>query len=101
MKYRYGADALACGWEGNSAVTMIMLCNWADIIIVVQEAMKEKVIEDCRHKVSVFDVGVDRFFNPNVELLTLFDNMIQHNIHSVEGEGVKGAVCQKSLNQQM
>ena len=90
LKYRYGVDALACGWEGNSHDTVEMLCEWADIIIVVQAFMKEKILIEQQHKVRVFDVGVDRFFQPNVELLELFDEMIKNNIRSIEGESVKG-----------
>lgn len=88
LKYQYGADALNCGWEGNSAATVKMLCAWAEIIIVVEEFMKPKVNEEFQHKVRVFDCGPDRFFQPNVELLAIFDEMIQNNIRSVEGESV-------------
>lgn len=84
LKYRYGADALACGYEGNANDTLEMLSNWADIIIVVQAFMKEKILVAQQHKVRVFDVGVDRFFKPNVELIELFDDMVQDNMKATE-----------------
>lgn len=86
LKYRYGADALACGWEGNSHDTVEMLCAWADFIIIVQEFMREKILIEHQHKVHVFDVGIDRFFRPNMELLELFDGMILQNIKTTEGD---------------
>lgn len=90
LKYRYGADALACGWEGNTNDTVEMLCAWAEIILVVEAFMKPKVNDEFQHKVRVFDCGPDRFFQPNVELLAIFDGMIKNNIRSIEGESVKG-----------
>lgn len=86
LKYRYGVDAIACGWEGNEPATVEMLCEWAERIIVVEAFMKPKVNEEFQHKVRIFDVGPDRFFQPNVELLEIFDDMIQNNIRSVEGD---------------
>ena len=85
LKYRYGADALCCGWEGNSKKTVEMLCDWADFIIIVEAQMKHRISEEYHGKMRVFDCGPDRFFNPNNELLEIFDTMILTNIKS-EGE---------------
>lgn len=85
LKYRYGADALNCGFEGNAPTTVKMLCEWADFIIVVEAHMKHRISEEYHYKTRVFDCGPDRFFNPNKELLEIFDTMILTNIKS---EGV-------------
>lgn len=88
LKYRYGVDALACGWEGNEPATVEMLCEWAERIIVVEEFMIEKIADKHQPKVRCFDVGPDRFFQPNIELLQLFDGMIAKNIRTKDGEFV-------------
>ena len=57
------ADAIACGWSTNTPQTIAMLCDWADRIIVVQEHYREKIPKKYRDKVSVYDVGRDRWLN--------------------------------------
>jgi hypothetical protein len=77
LKYSYGHDAIACGWEKNSAATIEMLADWADRIIVVESHFVERVPDRCRAKVSVYDVGPDRWFNSlHLELIGLFNAMI-------------------------
>lgn len=85
LKYKYGADALNCGWQGNAPATLKMLCEWAEFIILVEEWMREKISQEYHYKVRVFDVGPDRFFQPNMELIELFDQMIVKNIKATEG----------------
>ena len=52
-----------------------MLAAWADRIILMQNWPKEtvRIPDDCWHKVRVFDVGPDRWFNafhPEIRKLT-------------------------------
>jgi len=84
LKYSYGVDALACGYEGNTHSTLEMLCGWSDYIIVVQPQMMSYIPERFQEKVRVFDVGPDRFFQPNNELLDLFNEKIIGQIRSID-----------------
>ena len=77
LKYRYGFDALAAGFEGNTPATLRYLCEWAELIIIVQPYM-QSAIPKCFHaKLALYDVGEDRWMALNVELLDLFDGMIK------------------------
>jgi predicted protein tyrosine phosphatase len=79
FKYKYGQDSLACGWEGNTPETLNMLCEWADGIFILESHFKEKIDEKYHHKLSVYDVGPDRFFQINKELLSILDDMIKNH----------------------
>ena len=63
LKYEYGMDALACGWEGNTPETLEMLFNWAEAIIIMEAKFVSYVPDQYRSKVFVVDVGPDRWFN--------------------------------------
>lgn len=62
LKYERGLEALAMGWEPNTQETRDMLCDWADLIIVMETHMKDKLPERYHDKVKVCDVGPDRWF---------------------------------------
>lgn len=80
LKYSLGIDALACSWEKNSEQTIGMLCEWADRIIVVQGVFAEKIPAAFKHKVSIYDVGPDRWFNGlHPELLEIFTSMVKQD----------------------
>jgi len=83
LKDRYRFDALACGWEGNAEDTLMYLCKWAEVIIVVQPMFVEKISEKFREKVIVMDCGEDRYFNPNLELLDIFGKLISEHVVQV------------------
>lgn len=59
LKYQYGQDALACGWEPNAPETQTMLMDWADIIIIVQAHFKEYIPEKYWDKLRLIDTGED------------------------------------------
>lgn len=72
LKYFYGMDAVAIGWEKNSQETLDMMMNWADAIIVMQEEFLEYVPDAYDYKLYVLDVGPDKWFNSfNPELLQI------------------------------
>ena len=71
LKYGYGHDALACGWEKNSESTREMLFNWADRIFIVEESFKQYIPEKYEEKVTVYELGPDRWFN------SLHNNLLQ------------------------
>ena len=63
LKYCHGHDALACGFEGNDKKTLIMLCEWAEYIIVMRDAFKVNIPTEFWHKTFICDVGHDTYFN--------------------------------------
>ena len=77
LKYRYGCDALAAGHEGNTPATLRYLCEWADAIVIVQPHMQREIPKRFHGKLSLYDIGEDRWLSLNVELLDLFDGMIK------------------------
>jgi hypothetical protein len=56
-----GHEAIAVGRLRVSAETLLMLCRWADRIVLMQNCMMESIPDDFRGKVLVTDVGPDRF----------------------------------------
>jgi len=69
-------DALACGWESNTAETRAMLFAWADYIVIMQPQFAEHVPAafhyrpDGPRKLFCYDVGPDRFgtaFHPELQ----------------------------------
>ena len=54
-------DALAMGLVTNNPDTQLMLFNWAERIIVMEERLKEPIPPIFHSKVSVCEVGPDRY----------------------------------------
>lgn len=80
LKYKYGHDALACGWERNDPETLAMLFAWADRIFVMQPHFAEHVPAKFRSKVTVYDVGPDIWCNGlHPELQGSCDLLIQND----------------------
>ena len=79
LKYHYGHDALACGIEGNTQETVTMLAEWADRIIAVEPEIKEALSAHVHSKVTVWDVGPDRWFNPPASLMQIFSHYLEHD----------------------
>ena len=76
LKYGLGHDSIACSWEKNSPETIAMLCAWADRVIVVEGHMVEKIPQMFHVKLSVYDVGPDRWFNGlHPELIEILSEM--------------------------
>jgi predicted protein tyrosine phosphatase len=71
LKHYCDADAIAAGWRFMSSEALDMLYEWADRIVVMQPYISEKVPEKYADKVSVCDVGEDRYFRPDSKLINL------------------------------
>jgi len=86
LKYMHGQDALAASIAKNSAATLIMLCEWADKIIVMERMMKVMIIGRFQEKVSVYDVGPDRWGNAfHPQLIEQIEMLIQQDTTWIEG----------------
>jgi predicted protein tyrosine phosphatase len=59
-----GHDAIAAGWRFNDFDTLAMLCAWAQIIIVMEPYMVEKIPPVFKDKIKICDVGPDVYGNP-------------------------------------
>lgn len=80
LKYKFGIDTIACGWGANSPETINMLCKWADRIIVVQSQFVQYLPAEFHTKVSVYDVGEDRWSSStHPELLKIFEGMVDND----------------------
>ena len=56
-------DAVAASWRWNTKETLWMLCIWADLIVVMEDYMREHVSDVFHNKLKVCDVGPDRYGN--------------------------------------
>jgi len=87
LKYMHGQDALAASIAKNSAATLVMLCEWADKIIVVERMMKIMIAHKFQSKISVYDVGPDRWGNAfHPQLLEFIEGLIQQDTEWPKGE---------------
>lgn len=68
LKYGHGHDAIAAGFEGNSAETLNMLFNWAEIIVVMREFFQKYIPDKYKSKIRFIEVGEDTYFEPNESL---------------------------------
>jgi predicted protein tyrosine phosphatase len=98
LKYKYGIDTLACGWEGNRPETCQMLFAWADLIVVMQEAFLEHVPKKFRKKVLVIDVGPDVWCNSlHPELLAKIDELLTPHMTIVSSDTYQGELQSASV----
>lgn len=87
LKYVYGHDVLACGWESNTQETREMLYRWADVIVIMQPEMEQYVPQEHhnagdRRKLLCYDVGPDNYGSP-------FHPSLQQGLREmIEGHGV-------------
>lgn len=85
LKYMHGQDALAVSFAKNSVDTILMLVIWADKIVVMQREMEAIVPSIYQQKVSVYDVGPDKWGNAfHPQLLEKIEAMIQDDATWVE-----------------
>ena len=72
LKYGQNVDCVALSWEKNSPETLAMMFDWADEIYVMQDEFKKYVPEKFSEKLTVVDVGPDRWgCSLNPELLAI------------------------------
>lgn len=72
LKYKYNLDAIACSAEKNSTDTLLLLCEWADLICPMQPEFSSVVPKQFENKIRVIDVGPDRFgscFHPQLHAI--------------------------------
>lgn len=86
LRYTFGHDVIACGWEGNTEETRRMLFNWADAIVILQGVFISHVPPefhnnpDGSRKLFCYDVGEDRFGTPfHPELQHMLLSMVQQH----------------------
>lgn len=64
LKHEFGQgrnEAIAVG-RGNSSIdTLAMLCEWADVIVIMEPHMKVDIGLKYKDKVRCVDVGPDRY----------------------------------------
>lgn len=81
LKAKGITDSLAVGATFNSPETIDMLFKWADVIIFTTKELNSEVVpEDLRKKIIYFDVGGDRYWNPNrlnPELVEQFEKYLK------------------------
>lgn len=67
--HEQGYEAVAIGW-GTSGTALRLLCDWADVIAVMEARFIKFVPTDFKQKVVDFDIGRDRWKNPFHKELT-------------------------------
>lgn len=73
LKWNHGKEALPIGLDVAEPETLAHMCQWADRIIVVETSMCDRVPAAFHDKLTVYDVGPDRWRNAlDRELLDLF-----------------------------
>ena len=81
FNYKYGLDCLACGWEPNTVETKRMLFDWADMVICMQDGIREKLPEDVQTKAVTWDIG-DDVWGLNADLMEVCDSVIQQHLEA-------------------
>jgi len=64
LMYRLGHEALSASHDKQGDVTLVMLCEWADRIVLAQPQYIERIPARYRTKVKVLDIGPDEFGSP-------------------------------------
>lgn len=82
LNYKYGLDALACGWEPNSDETKAMLYAWADVIVPMQKEFVDKIPAEYHQKIKfILDIGPDRW-GLNADLMQVVDGLLSRIVQS-------------------
>jgi hypothetical protein len=72
-----GADALAAGLVTSSPETILMLCQWAELIIVTDSRLLPLLPSGQEDKLKIFDVGSDVYFKGfKSELLNKYEEYL-------------------------
>ena len=73
LKHWHKQDALAAGTRNNQGKTLVMLCKWAETIILTDVTLLDDIPIHFRSKLRIWDVGTDRFFAPPERLRAMAD----------------------------
>lgn len=65
LKQAYRIDAVAVGYQKNSADTVALLSRWADRIVVMRPDYAASVPAEFQDKVVAADVGEDTYGTPS------------------------------------
>jgi|ERR1043166_4586532 predicted protein tyrosine phosphatase len=57
----HGQEAICVGWRRIGGETLDYLCKWADYIVLMQAAFRERILKVHEGKIRILDVGPDRF----------------------------------------
>lgn len=77
LKDHMNLDAIAIGIESAGQEAKDLLFKWADRIILVDKQFEDRIPEEFKDKLKIFDVGGDRFFRGfEPELITMFVDYI-------------------------
>lgn len=78
LRYKYGHEAISAGWETVSSDTLRMLCDWADVVVIMQPKFERYISPDFKEKLLCYDVGEDNYGNPfHPILLGSLEKMIE------------------------
>lgn len=78
----FNCDAIPIGWAIANKDTLDMLCNWADVIVVMWDRFIQNIPEDFRRKLVVCNLGNDRWVNPiHPEIQELVTKWARENKH--------------------
>jgi hypothetical protein len=61
LKHEFRQEAIAVGRLYFSKESMVLLCEWADRIVVMQPHMEASIDPKFKDKLRCVDVGVDRY----------------------------------------
>jgi hypothetical protein len=78
-------DAIAIGTETASEETKRILCDWSDIIILVDATLQDEILQKCGDKLRVWDVGPDRYFRGfDLDLLQQYQDYLNGQVMIIE-----------------
>jgi hypothetical protein len=84
-----GHAAFPIGLDHSGEGLLEMACEWADKIVVMQPYMKSMIPFDARSKVSICDVGPDRYFPGwSSDLLEQTDAFAEEQFGENEEDGI-------------
>ena len=74
-------DVIPIGHFGNTKETIMMLSDWADFIIVMEEHYRRYVDDENKHKTLICDVGPDTYGgSKNRKLIDIVWNWTRQNL---------------------
>jgi predicted protein tyrosine phosphatase len=81
LKDGLGAEALCAGVETSSPATLAMLCEWAEVVIVVDARLTDRIPVAYAAKLLVWDVGRDVYFRGfDDRLVAQFEHFLEQHV---------------------
>jgi len=63
MLHHHKYDAICCG-VGTAGEWLETLCREADMIVLMEEGFRDRIIAPFQYKIKVMDIGRDQWSNP-------------------------------------